>query len=209
LNICPGAKSFAGISEFASCPGAKSFASPEAPSLVFASACALNPEDAVRKGLEELEHVRYYAQRLHSKNIPKVNAGDNYENIKDQMRHVRFWSDKDNARLSDFIFGSDKYISFSEIPSLETKNDPKANLQVLLNKVSSVGHRVLLCELTTEDVANLGLYVVRSIIPGFHPLFVGHTLQALGSYRLYNVPQKLGYGGIRYGQENPAPHPFA
>jgi ribosomal protein S12 methylthiotransferase accessory factor len=38
--------------------------SPEVPSLLLATSCALNPEDAVRKSLEELEHVRYYAQPL-------------------------------------------------------------------------------------------------------------------------------------------------
>jgi ribosomal protein S12 methylthiotransferase accessory factor len=53
------------------------------------------------------------------------------------------------------------------------------------------------------------LKVVRAIIPGFHPLFMGHKLRALGGSRLWQVPQSLGYQGInRDTGDNPAPHPY-
>ncbi len=56
-----------------------------------------------------------------------------------------------------------------------------------------VNHPALLCDLTTPDVNELGLQVVRAIIPGFHPLVVGHQIRSLGGKRLWTVPQKLGY----------------
>jgi len=72
-----------------------------------------------------------------------------------------------------------------------------------------VGHRVLLADVTSEDVGDLGLRVVRALIPGFHPLILGHKIRALGGRRLWEVPQKLGYPGVtRAKGDNPAPHPY-
>ena len=66
-----------------------------------------------------------------------------------------------------------------------------------------------MADLTTPDVEELGLKVLRCVIPGFHPLFMGHNLRALGGSRLWEVPQKLGYRGInREFRDNPAPHPY-
>jgi len=63
--------------------------------------------------------------------------------------------------------------------------------------------------MTTLDVEDLGLKVVRAIIPGFHPLFMGHALRALGGTRLWEVPQKMGWGGIsRETGDNPLAHPY-
>jgi len=68
----------------------------------------------------------------------------------------------------------------------------------------------LLADVTTEDMRDLGLLVVRAVIPGFHPLFMGHQFRALGGTRLWEIPQKFGYPGIsREHGDNPLPHPFA
>jgi ribosomal protein S12 methylthiotransferase accessory factor len=51
--------------------------------------------------------------------------------------------------------------------------------------------------------------VVRALIPGFNPLFMGHHIRALGGERLWSVPQKLGYSGVnRATGDNPYPHPY-
>jgi ribosomal protein S12 methylthiotransferase accessory factor len=75
--------------------------------------------------------------------------------------------------------------------------------------VSSVGERGLRSDLTSSDVGNLGLAVVRAVIPGFHPLHMGFKTRALGGQRLWSVPQRLGYPGISLESgDNPAPHPY-
>jgi ribosomal protein S12 methylthiotransferase accessory factor len=51
--------------------------------------------------------------------------------------------------------------------------------------------------------------VIRAVIPGFHPLCIGHTFRALGGSRLWEVPPKLGYAGLsRDTGDNPVPHPI-
>jgi ribosomal protein S12 methylthiotransferase accessory factor len=65
------------------------------------------------------------------------------------------------------------------------------------------------CEVTTDDVRGLGLRVARVVVPGLHPLFMGHRNRALGGSRLYDVPARLGERGIAPGEpDNPFPHPF-
>ena len=118
-----------------------------------------------------------------------------------RSRGLPFW-------FAEFIFKSSERLDFQDIDSL-SKGDPHLDLEVLLNKVRGVNKRVLLADLTTPDVSDLGLHVVRAIIPGFHPLFMSHRLRALGGSRLWEVPQKLGYRGITKEMgDNSAPHPY-
>jgi ribosomal protein S12 methylthiotransferase accessory factor len=125
-----------------------------------------------------------------------------------QDLHVWLYVDHKNTHLADFIFESQQRIEFDEIENLATGN-PEIDLRTLLEKVENVNHRVLVVDLTTPDVSESGLFVFRALIPGFHPLFMGHGIRALGGTRLWQVPQKLGYQGItKLSGANPAPHPF-
>ena len=178
-----------------------------APALVFAASTDPDPEKAARKSLEELAHTRRLAQQLTTE-LPPLAVDPGYENVVDQDCHVRLYCDHANLPLADFLFASDERMDFRGIENLAT-GDPGRDLEILVGKVRAVNHRVLLADLTTEDVESLGLAVVRALIPGFHPLFMRHSLRALGGARLYEVPQKLGYEGItREAGDNPAPHPY-
>jgi ribosomal protein S12 methylthiotransferase accessory factor len=179
----------------------------DAPALVFAASADLDPENALRKSLEELAHTRRLAQQLHT-GLPLLTPVANFINVASQDDHVRLYCNHSNTQLADFIFASGERIGFEEIENLST-GDPERDLKILVEKMRSVGHQVLIADLTTPDVEELGLKVVRAIIPGFHPLFMGHHLRALGGSRLWEAPQKLGYKGIRRANDdNPAPHPY-
>jgi ribosomal protein S12 methylthiotransferase accessory factor len=181
--------------------------SPAAPALVLAAAADLDPEQAVRKSLEELAHTTRYSQQIKS-HLPRLAPDPHYTNVVDQVSHLNFWSDHANAPLARFIFASQDRVEFDAIESLATGH-PQRDLETLCAKVRAIGHRVLLADLTTQDVRSLGLTVVRAVIPGFHPLFMGHRIRALGGDRLWEVPQKLGYQGItRESGDNPVPHPY-
>lgn len=177
------------------------------PALVVAASTDLNPEVAVRKSLEELAHTRRYAQQIKSR-MPRLEPDPEYSNVVDQLSHLNFWSDHANMPLSAFLYESKERIDFNEIEN-RSVGDPIRDLQVLIDAVDHIGHRVLLADLTTPDVGDLGLSVVRAVIPGFHPLFMGHEIRALGGRRLWEVPQRLGYRGVdRATGDNPLPHPY-
>ncbi len=179
--------------------------SPEQAARVFASATAPTGEVAARKSLEELEHTRRYSQRIMD-NLPRLEVRENHDNVIDQMDHLNFWCDHGNAGLSDFLFGNDLRVSLSQL-SGPPGEDNQERLCRIVKHISRSGHDILLVDLTTPDVATAGLTVVRAVIPGLHPLFMGHRYRALGGSRLGEVPQRLGHAGITDG-DNPAPHPF-
>lgn len=180
---------------------------PESPAFVCAASTHLDPEQAIRKSLEEVAHTRVLAQGL-KRHLPAPSSSNNYRAIMDQDGHIRFYGEQTNLRLTEFLFASAARMDWRQIPSLATAS-PEEDLTRLLHRIAAVGHRALISNLTTSDVASLGLSVVRAIIPGFHPLFLGHRLRALGGSRLWELPQKLGYPGIsRDSGDNNAPHPY-
>ena len=178
----------------------------EAPAFVCAASTHLDPEEAARKALEEVAHTRVLAQGLKS-NRRAPQPIPPYGEVIDQDSHIRFYGEQSNATLASFLTASQS-IDFRSIPNLST-GVPDRDLEILLQRVHHTSHRVLLTDLTTPDVNELGLSVVRAIIPGFHPLFLGHRIRALGGSRLWSLPQKLGHKGISPSQgDNPSPHPY-
>ena len=181
--------------------------SPAAPALVVAAAADLDPEQAVRKSLEELAHTARYSQQI-ATGLPRLTPDPCYSNVVDQVSHLNFWVDRRHIHLADFLVASPIRIPFGELAS-RTSGNAQRDLAFLLDQVEQTGHRVLLADLTTPDIRELGLTVIRAVIPGFHPLFMGHRLRALGGRRLWETPQKLGYPGITGADgDNPAPHPY-
>jgi len=178
------------------------------PALVVAAATSLDPEEAVRKSLEELAHTRRYSQQINLLLPRLVVDAPAHENVLGQISHLNFWCDHRNMHYADFLFASKKRLDFEELPNLSTGN-ARADLAVVARAVEATGHRVLLVDVTTSDVRELGFSVVRAILPGFHPLALGFSYRARGGQRLYKVPQKLGHKGItRESGENPIPHPY-
>jgi ribosomal protein S12 methylthiotransferase accessory factor len=180
---------------------------PESPALVFAAAAALEPDLAVHNALEELAHTRRYSQQI-KRHMRPVVKDENFTEVVDQLDHLNLYADHANQSLADFLFKSHRRLDFEEIVDRSTGN---AHLDLVesMKLVRQVGHVVLLIDLTQDDVRNLGLTVVRAVIPGFQPLYMGHRIRALGGSRLRTVPQKMGYAphpNAEFG--NSAPHPY-
>lgn len=179
----------------------------DAPAFVFAASAHPGPEEAARKSLEELAHTRALASHLKSVLPPLVPSPD-YDNIVTADDHVRLYCDQANAPPAEFVLSSNASIDFRDIQNLAV-GIPEQDLETTVQRIHAAGHRVLLADLTSPDVAELGLFVVRAIIPGFHPLAIGHSRRALGGFRLWEVPWRLGYTGVsRESGDNPAPHPY-
>jgi ribosomal protein S12 methylthiotransferase accessory factor len=179
----------------------------ERAALVVAGAADPDPERAVRKSLEELEHTRRYSQQIKSY-FPRLVPEPDHSNVKDQVSHLNFWCDHGNACHADFLVSSLDRVDFGDL-SCPATGDPQRDLRTIAENVGATGHRVLLVDLTTPDLRALGLAVVRSIIPGYHPLYMGFRLRAAGGRRLWEIPQKQGYPGIgRDIGDNPFPHPY-
>lgn len=181
--------------------------SAEMPALVCAAASNLDPEAAVRSSLEELAHTSRMAVTLNTTQ-PPFNPGPDYRNVWNPSTHVHLHCDHKILPLTRFLLASSRTMDFGDIEDHST-GDPHLDLRITVDKVRATGHRVLVADISTPDVGELGLRVVRAVIPGFHPLFMGHAYRALGGKRLWEVPQRCGFPGITpEAGDNPVPHPF-
>jgi ribosomal protein S12 methylthiotransferase accessory factor len=73
------------------------------------------------------------------------------------------------------------------------------------------GHDLLYVNLTPPDMAELGLYTARAILPGFQPIDFGWKERRLGGTRVYTLPFELGFRERPQGWDdlNDDPHPLA
>ena len=149
-----------------------------------AAAADLNPEHAVRRSIEELAQVWFYTSY--------------------GMRDVSSKS----RRAASLLPPSTKEIEFKDIPNAST-GSPELDLAIILRKLEAIGQQVLVSDLTPHKLRRFGLHATRAILPGFHPIFRGQSVIALGGKRLWEVPRKLGQPGLSFGSTgNPLPFPF-
>ena len=177
------------------------------PALVVAAAAALDPANAIRSALEELAHTTSYCQEI-TRNQPRLAFDPDHLNVVDQASHLNYWCEQEHAPGADFLFHSPVTRQFGDIRNRVT-GTARGDFEVVAAAVASTGHRPLLRDLTTDDVRDVGLTVVRAVVPGFHPLVSGHRYRALGGRRLYEVPARMGVGLVAAeAGRNPLPHPY-
>lgn len=186
---------------------------PGEPAMVVAAATDPDPETAVRKSLEEVAHTRRYADMVKRftprERLQGFTGAD--VGVDRQQDHLLYWSLHEHTPQADFLLASDERVEFEDIDNLmpETEGSMGALTTLLCERVAATNHRVYLVDLTTPDVAALGLHVVRAVIPGFHPMFMGHDVRALHSRRLRQVPVRMGFDArTGNGEINAMPHPY-
>jgi ribosomal protein S12 methylthiotransferase accessory factor len=177
-----------------------------APALVVAGAANICAEVAIQRALEELAHTASYclkiAPQLDSRRIDGLAA------VREQADHLDYWSQPMHRNDASFLFASKSRKSMSEFRR-DRRLPPERELELLVTAVGRRGNRCLVVDLTSTDVTELGLSVVRAVIPGYHPLTVGHANRVLGGRRLYTIPKQLGYAGCENELDtNQYPHPY-
>lgn len=175
----------------------------EIPAIVVAAAASTSPANAVTKSLEELALTSHYMQTLHDSGMA-LNGETDPESVETQDHHLRFWCSHDHKRMAKFLFESNVTMPLDAIGGVNGSNDVEL-LEALATCITRTGHRVLVSDLTTDDVADLHLHVTKVVIPGFHPLFIGHKYRALGGKRLSRPPS---WADSTPGIINEAPHPY-
>lgn len=129
-----------------------------------------------------------------------------YSNVVEFEDHVRMYLDPEMLDHLDFLLHTERSI---EMDAKAESAIPVAQaLGRAVAAVGAAGFDVLETELTTRDIADLGLHVVKVIVPGLVPLTADHRYPALASPRFRGVPHKLGLCDDGAFDFNPIPHPF-
>lgn len=96
-------------------------------------------------------------------------------------------------------------------PAVPSPSEDEDRLQALLDSLASAGHRLVACDLTPPELANMGVHTARAVIPGFQPIHFGTAEVRLGGRRLYDLPCQIGLRPSPASREHLStlPHPLA
>lgn len=101
-------------------------------------------------------------------------------------------------------------VALSDVPD-HSSGRVLGDLEHCVARVGAAGYEVIVIDITTPDIAEVGFSVVRVVVPGLLPLHGQHLRPYLGVRRLFEMPQRLGWDRRDSGPEsgfNPFPHPF-
>lgn len=84
-----------------------------------------------------------------------------------------------------------------------------ASIADLRDRLARIECETYLVNLTTDDLAQAGVHVVRAIIPGLMPMSPVYRARYLGHPRLYDYARTAGLAGFTERDVNPYPQPFA
>jgi ribosomal protein S12 methylthiotransferase accessory factor len=169
----------------------------------------LNPYKALTLALEEVG-LGWVGMGRYALSQKDYQSAENYQNINTVILHgIAHAIDPTLGKSLEFLNPSGKQISIHDIKNIYDEN-MVTNIQNLVSKLDEKDLNVIVKELTTVDVDEVGFKVIRVVIPGMQPLDVNHTRRYLGGTRLYQVPCQMGLRSQPLTEEevNPYPHIF-
>ena len=108
--------------------------------------------------------------------------------------------------IKPFISGPKK--DFSKLKNPSSKID-KENAELLINELLKKNYNVFVVDLTTPQVRELGLNVIKVLVPELLPLYHDEEYPYKGNKRLYQVPIELGLRKKMIAEEEiNSSHPF-
>ncbi len=176
--------------------------------LVVGASCHLDPEKAVRKALMEGLHCRvFFSPDFQARLGADGPLSPAQVNTRDQ--HVFLYTQPHMVSELDFLTKAPVQQSLSDLPDHFQPDSVVANLEWAVERLASRGLEVLVADLTTPEIRELGYYAVKVLVPQAQPLNFG-KMRYLSGPRLYEVPARLGYapGLTNESELNPLPHPF-
>jgi ribosomal protein S12 methylthiotransferase accessory factor len=123
--------------------------------------------------------------------------------------HIRYFADETRARAASFLDASTDQVSVAAVPPLEGRS-AREEVAALCARVAAGRSSAYAVDVTSPDVRDLGLTVVKVIAPELCMLDVVHAARFLGGRRLYDAAFELGLRAEPLVPEcvNPEPHPF-
>jgi len=174
------------------------------PMPIFGSAAGFDAEHVALKALLEAAALHRCLSRARSPR--RLNRPDDVRFLAD---HVDFYAFGNREAALQFLTRSQVPISLDELPNYETST-PEQQLARCIATMRELGLDLIAIDLTRDVAADVGLKVVKVLIPQLIPISFGHQRRCLGGSRLYDVPVKLGFRKTPCAmyELNPDPHPF-
>ena len=175
------------------------------------TAARLAPRQAVRKCMYEAGQCFPYFRYLLNSDKGWQPAAD-FSNLVNFDYHCLTYLKRPELVPQAFAFCDEceDRVALSEMPD-RSAGRVLADIEYCVARLGEAGYSVIVTDITTPDIAEVGLAVVRVIVPGLVPLHGVHPRPFLGASRLFEVPFRLGWDRRGWNPEsglNPFPHPF-
>jgi ribosomal protein S12 methylthiotransferase accessory factor len=123
--------------------------------------------------------------------------------------HIRYYEDHGRATVAAFLDASLAHVPVERVPALDGVTTADRIVE-LCDRVERAGSDAYAVDVTSPDVADLGLTVTKAVAPELCALDVPHAARFLGGRRLYETPVDLGLrdAPLALDELNPEPHPF-
>jgi ribosomal protein S12 methylthiotransferase accessory factor len=169
-------------------------------------AAALRPEDAYVKAIREASAARAMMNR--PREIPS-RVIDFHE-----LTHGAYYYGAGGHRTDfDFLLRSGGGTTTLAEMGVQTRNwcdkDDHDRLAHLVAQLQKLGLDPIAVDLTTDELREVGLWVVRVIIPQVMPISFVHRARYLGTPRLYDYVRRIKLCEFTEAEVNPGPLPFA
>ena len=168
----------------------------------FGVAADLNPVTALRNAMEEAALSRILLNRW--ENLAK-NPAYVHKSLRTLRDHL--FAHATDPRLRPALDLLVETPTVKRMADLIDEFDCHAQLP-LTKRLESVNLEPVFVDVTTDDIAELGIRVCRTVIPGTQPLDNDHQHRYEGGNRLWTVPARLGLEEQCLDGLNPMPHPF-
>jgi thiazole/oxazole-forming peptide maturase SagD family component len=140
----------------------------------------------------------------------RVSASSNPESVKSLPDHLKFYQNREKIRHARFLTSGPNRKDGMHPAGASEPSEVQEELNMVVDRLSRRGYEVIVVDCSVPMIRDLGLHVVKVLIPGLQPLHAGHRYAALGGERLYQVPRLMGLArrDRRRAELNPWPHPF-
>lgn len=181
------------------------------PVLCVSSVTRLKPRDAIRKCLREIGQGLPYLRFLKHQLRDWEPAAD-FSNLSVFDHHCTTYTKRPEliAPAMAAFDAVTEEVDFSDIPDRSTGR-VLGDIELCVEMLREAGKEVIVVDITTPDIRDVGLHVVRVLIPGLVPLHGNHVFQYRGAERLHQIPYVMGWDKQGWTPEvglNPRPHPF-
>ena len=110
----------------------------------------------------------------------------------------------------DFLGSSGERVDLSDLVLTQPPaGDDGARLRLLVERSLALGHDILVCDLTPDDLRDAGLHVFRALMPSLMPMSTDMHCRFLDSERLREAHRIFGLPGSLAASINPFPQSFA
>lgn len=160
------------------------------------AACHPDMALAIYKAVIEVWHTRQWSQSLEHRATEKLTM----EAVKSFNDHVLFYRYPENFTYAEFLLGGDSEpVDLGEL----FHGSSRQGALDIAHTLAAHGFETYWHDITTADIASLGLHVVRVFVPGLQPLYCGPA--PTDRKRLAQVAQRWGVSSETL---NVFPHPF-